>query len=312
MFLLIPLVISEFSPEKYISLVDRKPNSSSEDERKASHITDAANQKINQCFEDLSKQLKTLCINLDETKRKRLAVAIMICEQNQDGRGDKIPQYINDDQFIRELDLESFGVFTTIFTSLDTICFHAAHEQLSTDNLQKVLNVYKAVSISTEFLIKARESMNLATLSMRDRLNEVQETLDEEAKAIGSMQTSIVTLFEEVNNITAKASFYKNSITNAKFYIIGIGIGFATGIILPNVFLPILFVTGVYLFIEINVKKESWILSNGTLFKWSYALFCAIIIILSLWNQFDFFRVKVFGNKKEKKVMKIPILYAQQ
>lgn len=306
---LISFIASSFSPEKYISLVQKEPESTSEDESKSNFIQETS--RVDKCFKDVTDSLNNLCINLDSIKKKKLAVSIMICEQLYDGRGDQLPRYENDDQFISELDTESFGIYTTIFTSLDTICYHAAHEKITINNLQKVFNVYKAVSLSTQFLIKVRNDMNIATSAMKDKLVDVQNRLDDEAETISKMQDIITNLFDEVNNITEKASYYKNSITNTKLYLYSVGIGFCASLILPNVFLPILFITGIFLFIEVNFKPDSFILKNGMIFKWSYICFSLLIFVFAIWNQLDFFRIKVFGVKKQKKRNGIPIMFSQ-
>ena len=124
---------------------------SSNDDERAVLIAESATNKIDECFEDLGSKLNSMCINLDANKRKSLTISIMICEHNRDGRSDILPQYYeDDDDFISQLDNENFKIFTTLYTSIDSVCFHAAHEHLSTDNLQKILNVYNRTGAVVE------------------------------------------------------------------------------------------------------------------------------------------------------------------
>ncbi|OHS93252.1 hypothetical protein TRFO_40446 [Tritrichomonas foetus] len=282
--------------------------SGSEDER-AVLIAESATNKIDKCFDDLGAKLNCMCVNLDANKRKSLTISIMICEHNRDGRLDQLPKYDgDDDDFIAQLDNENFKIFTTLYTSIDSVCFHAAHEHLSTDNLQKILNVYKAVTLSTEFLIAARDNLDQTTRALRGKLVDVQQQIYLEAASISNMTELIKSITERITEITSQASFYKNSVSNAKYYLSGVGLSIIVNFVFPNVFMPVLFVTGIYLFLEVNLGTKYAYYLTGNAFKYSYVFICCLVFLISLWDRLGLIKVKLFSFKK-RRGLRIPRLH---
>ncbi|KAK8843088.1 hypothetical protein M9Y10_025279 [Tritrichomonas musculus] len=263
-------------------------------------------EKNSQCFEDLNPKIKEMCINLDPHKRKALAVSILICEYTNDKRDFFLPPYINDDDFVQKLNDTTFNDFTTWYTGIDSICFHYAHEQLSASNLQKILNVYKAVTLSTEFLIAARDNLEQTTKTLRVKLVDVQEQIFYQATSISNMTELIKNTTEKIMEITNQVSIYKNSISNAKYYLVAVGLSIVASFIFPNVFMPVLFITGIYLFFEVNIKPKYAYYLTGKVFKYSYVAICAIIFLLSVWDRIGLIKVKFFDIFKKKRYRAIP------
>lgn len=282
--------------------------SPSSDNEKAQAIEELITSKAEKCYEDLDEKINCMCVNLDSQKRKSLAISIMICEHIHDQRTKELPTYVDDEQFISELTGDNFRIFTSYFTFIDSLCFHHANEQVSAINLQKILNVYKAVTLSTEFLIAARDNLDQTTKSLRTRLIDVQDQIFNQAASISNMTELIKNTTEKLIEITNQVSIYKNSITNAKYYFTAIGLSIVASLIFTNVFMPVLFVTGVFLFIEINVQGKYSQYITGKPFIYTYASLCILIFLLSVWDQVGLIRVKfldVFKKKPSKKMPRI-------
>ena len=291
----------------YLSLSYGFNSFASSDDEKTKSLIEFVTNKVDQCFDDLGEELTQKCVNLDSQKRKELAVSIMICELAHDDRLNQLNlnvNYTNIDDFISHLKDDNFRVFTTYFTCIDSLCFHYAHEQLSTNNLQKILNVYKAVTLSTEFLIAARDNLDQTTKTIRTKLVDVQEQIYTQATSISNMTEIIKSTTEKLKEITNQASAYKNSISNAKYYLTVIGISILASFVFTNVFMPVLFVTGVFLFIEVNVKSKYYL--TGKAFKYCYAAICILIFLLSVWDQIGLIKVKFNAVFKKKPSRKLP------
>lgn len=280
--------------------------STTSDDDKAYAIEELIQNKADKCYEDLDEKIDCMCINLDSQKRKALAISIMICEHAHDQRLSQLPEYKNDEQFISELEGDNFRIFTTYFTCIDSLCFHHSHEKLTSYNLQKILNVYKAVTLSTEFLIAARDNLDQTTKSLRTKLVDVQEQIFNQASSISDMTEIIKNTTEKIIEITNQASVYKNSISNAKYYFVAIGLSIIASFVFTNVFMPVLFVTIIFLFIEVNVKAKYSYYFTGKVFKYSYAVICISIFLLSVWDQLGLIKVKFFDVFKKKKGRRMP------
>ncbi|OHT01125.1 hypothetical protein TRFO_01720 [Tritrichomonas foetus] len=295
------LFFSVISGSSFLVIQQSPPTASAEESRSASIITRNAKQKIDKCYENLGKTMNDLCINLDVDKRIKLAIAIMICEQSRDGRSDQLPVYDSDFSFITQLDSESFNIFTIYFINIDTICFHAVHENITSVNMERILSVFQAVSLSTEFLNTARQSLDELMVQVRKRFVEYQKLFDEERSKFQAIQNSVVQTIQTVKSISEKATYYQSIATNAKFYFFTLGIAFIVSFFLPNVFLPVLFVIAIYLAIECSVPNEKIRYTSHYLYKWSFVFVCFIILMISVSDKYQLLqKKKAKKNKKQR------------
>lgn len=273
------------------------PSASNEENRKASLIVGYTKQKVDQCYDDLGRSLNNLCINLDVDKRMKLAIAIMLCEQKRDGRADNLPPYDSDLSFITNLDPNNFNIFTIYFINIDTICFHSVRENISSANMEKILSVFQAVSLSTEFLANAKKNLDELMMHVKYKLQKYQELYEKQQIKFQSIQNSVIQMIQTVKFISEKAMDYKYFVSNAKLYIIFLGIAFVLSFVLPNVFLPVLFVIGLFLFIEVSSNDDQKYVSRSS-FKYIFITLCTIIFAIG-------FGVRFYSLKEAESSKKI-------
>ena len=290
-------LISSISNRNFLIKAATPPVASAEENKSALAIAQFAKQKIDKCYQDLGTSLANFCINLDVDKRIKLAISIMICEQNRDGRGKFLPPYNSDLEFIGDLDQENFNIFTIYFINIDNVCFHSVKENITAANIQRILSVYQTVNLSTEYLIVARKCLDELMTHVRMKFQEYKMKFDEEYAKFQSIQASIVQMIGIVKIISDKALFYRSIVTNAKYYLISLGISFFINIFLPNVFLPTLFVICFYLIIEITVSEDHINFTTHFLYKWSFVFMSAIIVLISLINE-----IRSTRKKKEETI----------
>ena len=302
-FLVLALSESNIS-QNYITLSEiSPPSASAEENRRATLITEYTHQKIDQCYDNLGRTLNDLCINLDADKRKRLAIAIMICEQKRDGREDSLPLYYDSDaSFILSLDPESFNMFTTYFINIDTICFHAVRENISSSNMQKILSVFQAVSLSAEFLANARKNLDELMAQAKSVYQQYQILFEMQTLKFQSIQNSIIQMIQTVKLISEKVMMFKYFASNAKLYAIILMTAFVINLILPNVFLPILFIIGLFLFIEISANDDKTGFVTHFSFKLILIFLCLIVVSISAIEQFQLLKKKEPKKKLNSKL----------
>lgn len=289
--------------------VASQPTASAEENRKATLITGYTRQKVDQCYDNLGKKLNDLCINLDADKRKQLAIAIMICEQQRDGRGDSLPIYYDSDpSFILALDPESFNIFTSYFINIDTICFHAVRENISATNMQKILSVFQAVSLSAEFLATARKNLDDLMLQAKTVYDQYQVLFEMQTLKFQSIQNSIIQMIQTIKLISEKVMMYKYFASNAKLYAIILLIAFMINLVLPNVFLPTLFIIGLFLFIEISADDHQVKYLTHISFKLVLIALCSIIVSISAVEHFHLFEKKGKNKKNLNTKSKLSIV----
>ena len=131
---------------------------SPEDDKKAREIAKRVTERQNKCFDHLDTSYQTLCVNLDVEKRINLSAATLYCEHQLDRRSDKLP-YLDENPnlrnysaFVRSLDDDTFALFTNLFISVDSICFHATHEAQSTANINTMESIFRASEIAAVYI----------------------------------------------------------------------------------------------------------------------------------------------------------------
>lgn len=291
-------------------LVEPGRQVSPEQDQEAKKIAKRVNDRGTECFDHLNRTYQELCVNLDVQKRINLSAATLFCEHRIDNRSDRLPELSenpvsrNYTRFVEELDDDTFGMFTTIFISVDSICFHATHEAQSTANIETVDRIYQASTMAIKYLVQSKEKLVNITNNVVDKLGDVYEAMnDTEVKIVG-FQNRVVGIVDQFNNLTDKARYYRNSVSNMKFYLIGLGVSFFTNLIIPNVFIPTISLTALYLLIECTLGD----MRTGMLFKWSYALVVGLVHLSGVWWLIHPIGELVFGNRNRP--ISIPLQFS--
>ena len=233
----------------------------------------------------------------------------MICSFEYDQRSQFLPEYINDDDFISKLTGINYQIFSHLYLTLDDVCYQIAFEDITKKNRDKVLNVFKVVSLTNQFLNTTRSKLLNTTQTIVGHLDGVYKQINDQAATMASLITLITNVTDRVNDAARTGQIFLNSATNIYFYGLCVVISIPISFIFPNVFLPVLCITGVYLFIEINLSDKYAYYITGPLYKYSYICFCVLIVVLSVWERFGLMKVKLFDAFKTKKKVTIPRLY---
>ena len=305
--------ISDVNLSFLISIAEPNQQMSPEDDQKAKEIAKRVTDKQNKCFDHLDKSYQQLCENLDVQKRINLSAATLYCEHQLDRRSDKLP-FLDENPDLRnyslfgeELDDDTFALFTTLFISVDSICFHATHEAQSTANIHTMESIFHASEIAAAYIKDSGAKLENITKDVVGKLGDVYGAMNETELKITGFQNRVVGIIDQFNSLTEKAKYYRNSVANMKFYVIGIVFGFFMNLVIPNVFVPTIAVTALYLLLECNIAKETAEKVTGNVFKWSYAVVVALIQVVGVWNVVRPFQVKLLGKRRE---LKIPARYS--
>ena len=313
-FLVLSLSMSEVNLSFLISIAEPNQQASPEADQRAKEIAKMVNDRQTKCFDHLDRAYQELCMNLDVEKRINLSAATLYCEHQQDGRTNSIP-FLDDNPdlrnysaFVQELDEDSFGLFTTLFISIDSICFHATHEAQSTANLNTMEKIWSASDLAIKHIVDSKKKLEEITKDVVGKLEDVHNAMNETEVKITGFQERVVGIIGQFTSLTEKAKYYKNSVSNIKFYLIGIGVGFFMNLVIPNVFVPTIAVTALYLLFECNIGRETAEKMTGVLFKWSYAVVIALIHISGIWDTIRPFGIKFLGVGHKE--LRIPLQFS--
>ena len=260
---------------------------SPEDDKKAREIAKRVTERQNKCFDHLDTSYQTLCVNLDVEKRINLSAATLYCEHQLDRRSDKLP-YLDENPnlrnysaFVRSLDDDTFALFTNLFISVDSICFHATHEAQSTANINTMESIFHASEIAAGYIKDSSAKLRNITKDVVKKLGDVYDAMNETETKITTFQERVVGVIEQFNKMTERARYYKGAITNVKLYLVGIGVGLIMNLVVPNVFTPSVAITALFLLIETHLHVYGSAVQ--VVLKWSYVFSVLGINGFAIW-----------------------------
>jgi len=282
-----------------IEYISNKPEILKEDAEKVSNVLAMIDEKSKTYSQNLSKMFVKYCKNLDETKRRALAIQIMLCEHSKDGRGARLPKYESDDQFLKEISKDDFRTYTTYFTNIDAICYHATHEFQTQDNLRKVGNLFSAINFSTEYLMSLQKHMKAENSKIKSELGIIQSQITEEAEKLNAIMLSLQHAYSNLSLINKMASTYIERFKNAKLYLKVLAVAFIASLLIPNLFIPVLCVTSLMLMIEAHYDS----MESSRFLRYLRAIYlalCTTIGASSTWLRLLVIKQRIFGNSKSK------------
>ena len=260
---------------------------SPEDDKKAREIAKRVTERQNKCFDHLDTSYQTLCVNLDVEKRINLSAATLYCEHQLDRRSDKLP-YLDENPnlrnysaFVRSLDDDTFALFTNLFISVDSICFHATHEAQSTANINTMESIFRASEIAAVYIKDSSAKLRNITKDVVKKLGDVYDAMTETESKITTFQERVVGVIERFNKLTERARYYKGAITNVKLYLVGIGVELIMNLVVRNVLTPSVAITALFLLIESHLHMYGSTVQ--VVLKWSYVLSILGINGFAIW-----------------------------
>ena len=259
--------------------------------------------KYNPKYENLTNLFLKYCRNLNEVKRKSLAIHVMVNELEKDERGIDLSYFQNEDEFLQSLSTSDFRTYTIYFTNIDAICYQATQEYQSQDNLKKVTNLFSAINFSTEYLNSLQSLMKTENKKIKEDLNQIQNQITEEAEKIHQMLYSLQNAYQNLTELNKKASSYIENFKNSKLYLKVMIFSFLISFIIPNIFIPILCVT----FLMIIIEAHFGIKNNFQMkyLRAFYLALCSTIVISSLWLRILLIKQRIFGIVEKSKNSKI-------
>lgn len=296
-FLLLPLICRSDFSENSANYKNQESGSARDDDMKVMGIIEKLNQG-DECFRDLGLRVKDLCENLDTKKRKELAMSLMICEQNADGRADRLPKTREVDQFVTSLTNEAFRIYTTFFISIDDICFQALQDQAAEQNYGRVMQLLKHVNISTQYVRSLTDGFQKKNQEITNKLGVLSTEINESSSQLNESYYLLFEIFGTLGNITKQADYFRGSISNIKFYLAGLAIGFIISIPMPEIFVPALIITGMFLYIEFNFSNR---ITFGRAYKWTYIACLSIVLLTALFKYYNRVYKKIYGEQKGNK-----------
>jgi hypothetical protein len=262
-----------------LAFVPQKPDASPEDTKTAREIARFLRTNKTKCYRDLGGSLRDLCVNLDTARRVHLAISLMICQQDRDGRAPTLPAYFTSHptDFTSSLPPNDFIIYTALFTNLDSICFHAMGEAQSHANLDAIDRVFQASTIAQHYLQESKHVLENITKSVITQLNDVRDDVTRQTERIKVMHDRLMRMIQQFNEIIDTAKRYRGSVVNLKIYLIGLAAAVMLSLIVPNVFIPTLSVTGIFLIVDSTVA-----LPGGAIIAVTYTITCFVILVSAI------------------------------
>lgn len=256
---------------------------------------------IDDCHQQLNDWLGELCVDLNEPKRMNLTTKVMICEFSSDNRQSTLPPFRGDTrEFVESLSESQYDIFTTYFISMDSLCFHYASETQAEANLKKVDYIFQAVNFSTEFIRDMKRQVVRDYERTKDSLNAISDRITDSSDLVMSLFQDVDKVLSRINKVNEKAKRFRQSLSNSKTYATTVFFTFLLSFVLPEVFLPIVCITGVWLFFE--TTGPSWMThgvgSKGLLY--SYIIICGTILCLSFMKELQTIKEKFFPHIHQK------------
>ena len=163
--------------------------------------------------------------------------------------------------------------------------------------MKRIMSVFQAVSLSAEFLANARKNLDELMLQAKTVYQQYQTLFELQTLKFQSIQNSIIQMIQAVKLISEKVMMYKYFASNAKLDIIILAVAFVINFILPNVFLPILFIIGLFLFFEITANDDQLKYVTHYSFKWILIALCLIVVLISAIGKFHLLKKKETKKK---------------
>jgi hypothetical protein len=264
------------------------------------------NQSCNSCYENLTIAFKKQFVKLDISKRVKLALESMICHFKTDGRVNdlKVFEGKSESDILQSLEGDNLSMYTTIFTGVDSICYHLANEAQLTANRESAGQIFNASLLATEFLIQSKDKLHHMTDQVVEQLNEVKNRMDEEQRRVNETRSRIVDSFEQFQKSRGDVMFVHGSLANFKYYGIGILAAFALSFAVVRVFIPVIALTGFFLFVEV-ICQSAW-----SWFKGAYAAACLLIMFVAIWRAVLPIRTHLRAREGHRNGLAIPAFFA--
>jgi hypothetical protein len=258
------------------------PDGSVEDSRKAQEVASHIDRGATKCYQELRGSFKEQCINLDGNRRVHLAVMLMICQQDRDGRAKTLPAYdhSNSSLFTSALTPEEFVMYTGIFTNIDVVCFHVAKEGQALANLAKVDRVYHASALAGQFLDESKEMLVNMTRTVMSQLTGIHTQMAREQERIREIQERVTTVTQHFHDIVHFARAYDASVLHFNMHIQGLVASLVLSLVIRRCVLPTLSLSCVFLFFESKFGN-----GHPVIVTWCYRLLFAAIHVWAAYRK---------------------------
>jgi bacteriorhodopsin len=111
-----------------------------------------------------------------------------------------------------------------------------------------------------------------------EQLNEVKERMEEEQRRVNETRNRILDSYEQFKRVRFDVQILHSSLTNLKYYGIGIAVSLTVSFVVAHVFIPTLALTGLFLFVEVILRfTHPW-------FKWGYVGCCLLVHFVGIWR----------------------------
>jgi hypothetical protein len=115
----------------------------------------------------------------------------MICEAERDGQRRNLPQpnakVVDVGGFLRDLNLSYLQTFTTIFTNIDSVCYHAVQNEQAEDNVRAIGLVYQASTLAAQYLTDLTGKLSNFMATVKGQMEHVSETFGIEIESFAHL-----------------------------------------------------------------------------------------------------------------------------
>jgi hypothetical protein len=273
-------------------------------------IAEKINSSHDDCFQNLHSLFAGHCVNLNSSKRLELALSSMKCHLAADGRDSdfELLSRGTTEEVLRTLDGNLMNTYTTIFTGIDSLCFHLASEAQMAANFRSAEMIFQASSLATEFLVQSKGNLTNLTQSIVRKLTNVTQAMDVERQRISETHESIMSIIGHFQGLRKTIDAYRNSLRNLKCYGVGIVVAFGLSFFVHNVVITTIALTGLFLFAELAFARI--INSHETTFAVAYIILCGAVQAIGIWRTVRPIGSFILGGRKQRPVRALPSLYA--
>lgn len=274
-------------------------------------IVDNLEFPFQSCYSEVVSRLNADCDTEDPNQQRSLAIQFTKCYFNITNKLDEFPNCTSDDEIMRSMTDQVYGIFVTMKQHLRNLCHFAKQTMFNEETSRQLVNLFKSVVDSSKTIEDMNHTMNVSFKSLANSIFTIGEQLKHGQNILNEIWNQSIYYEEGVKKMAESLKKPFEHIENVKMFFLMVIIIFFISFFLPEILLPMLLVTFAYFLGDKSLKNRfSWYDDSylRIFIKLIYFSLCASYPLYKIATNFVIitkFLLKFFRFQKEETI-KIP------
>lgn len=230
------------------------------------------------CENELKNLYTELCVDLNDYKKRLIAMKRLICERSKSMRDLYYTSDSDPNVFQASLSEDDFYLWSVYYHDVDSVCISTSSSIQNQKNIEKMMHIIDAVQLSTISLKKIHDINQELYSYILNTTESLSFSMREQLEAEESMISNISNALSTVNSAADTISKLKQKALDYGIYILGSLFGTVLSLVIPLMAKISIFMSIVWSLLEPYGSSNFFI---GVLFcKSSYILVYIICILV--------------------------------